>query len=824
MKKFKTILLTFSFTVLLTGCGPVDSIIKSQMIKQSEVSSDENYVLYEENKSNGTIDDEGYYYADDSVETAGSIHVTFATNNNLDVKYYYDADMKNEIDTTACYINPGDSIYATADINNSVNSTMYEFSGFEVFEYDAEENQSESSLAFSEKDSKYELTIPTDFDVTELSIAAYGKYVSREISLKDYYVDNDGKKHDLDGTWEINDKICTEDTAKIDPVSAYIISYKYDAEKYFYVDSEPENYYQDNTSGEIIFKQRESTDETVAYEVQLQEYLQISINNDAEERKVIINSDSENEKSLKNGEELDLSEYKLKYGEEIVIETDEEWPALETEEKLNYEDEEKGENLEYKYKLRVPEKDGNITFNPDEYSYEHGSVTFIYKGKEVTDTIFVSKGTKIQYEQKSAESGWYLVEGEVEVADEEKTKEKLNAIHFVKKVPVEVTLSQPEEGGSITYYVDGKKVTEGKYSGYSGDKITAKFHKWEGWFLTDNITDTYECTVKKSGEITDESGNALKNHFEEDKNHKPELNITLKKGVAGIHFSFSQGEETIKKGQYEKTNKISSDCLFVENKKIGTAKAIKVSMSDKSIQSGKAVKILIEKKAKDKKSLNSTEIKYIDSVSVGEIPIEIYGEDIATNTTWYKSIDITIDLVDVKAFREFTAENLEINVKRKSDQQQLSRGDLIGENDEVIVTLTPNDGYAIEGGNIEQKSAYQATMTYKKYLSKIETMIKKHPAREAVSLKLDTSDKYAEYTYEIDGEQCSGTVAVVEDTEITLTYKIIESGYSLAEKSGGVFGVGSSDKKVKKSIKVTSDMDGKTLTKEDFGVSVKASE
>jgi hypothetical protein len=224
MKKFKTILLTFSFTVLLTGCGPVDSIIKSQMIKQSEVSSDENYVLYEENKSNGTIDDEGYYYADDSVETAGSIHVTFATNNNLDVKYYYDADMKNEIDTTACYINPGDSIYATADINNSVNSTMYEFSGFEVFEYDAEGNQSESSLAFSEKDSKYELTIPTDFDVTELSIAAYGKYVSREISLKDYYVDNDGKKHDLDGTWEINDKICTEDTAKIDPVSAYIIS------------------------------------------------------------------------------------------------------------------------------------------------------------------------------------------------------------------------------------------------------------------------------------------------------------------------------------------------------------------------------------------------------------------------------------------------------------------------------------------------------------------------------------------------------------------------------------------------------------------------
>lgn len=818
MKKVGAVL-SVILLLTLTGCTSVDGYLNDKMKQQSGVLENKNYIQYQNYVTEGKLDQEGYYKADEN-ETdfiSGSIHVTFPSNNNLDIKYYRDANRTNMLDTTNCYLNPGDVVYAAVVISEDISSSLYEFSNFNIYDYGAD--GSRKLLTDWNSDYTYTgvaLNIPYDYSGTELSVEPVGKYQERAISLKDYYLDENEKAYDLTGTWLIDDKEYTGDAVSISPVSSYIISYEYDSDEYFYISSTPECYYYNNEDGIVIFKQREATDETADYSVELHKYVSISVVSD-KDREISVNGGEK--QKVKTNTELSIPH--LKYGEYITLETNREWSDLENCRELILLTTEKIDST-YKYTLVVPQKGGEFLFNPADYSYEHGTIEFKCFGSIVTDTQYLAKGSKIYYEQKTADSGYWLATDEhcITVGDEEDTKKLLNEIHFTPKVKVTVKLKQPEYGGRINYFVEGTQINTEEYASYSGTIISMDFVTWEGWKCITGVTDGIEFVVGEDRNQTiNVNGNDINNIFKEDEEHKPVLNVVLEKSV-GSKMSFELNASGLDQNESKKyiQKLLSNEYSIINAVKIGTESNIVVTMNDRAIQTGKAVRLVIEKKIKDSKD-SEKETRYIEDLTELLDPIEIYenGSN-SSSTKWYQSIAIKIGVVDIKTFASPVASlNTLIVVKNADTNEILMNGDLIEPDQRVKVTIGPSYGYYVTGKNVSDDK-YQETMKYSKYLTDIKDIVEKHPAQKIYSVTLDASDSYAKYTYKLDGYVVSGTIKVRDGQKLSLEYEITDGNYKLSDVSGYLFW--KTEKKVTKELAITSDYDGKTISKSDFEISV----
>lgn len=826
MKKRHVLTVMAVSLISLTGCSGMNSYLEEKMLEKSGIIQDETYMDYKMQMEAGNADEEGYYVESEQQVENASIHVTFSKNNNLDIEYYTDAAYSNSVDGTSCYMNPGNTIYAKIAVSKDVYSSMYEFASFNICEYDMEGNRTVLSgwshdISKSDDEWTVAVQIPTEFKGTELSLEPIGQYKLRKITLNDYYTDETDDVYPLDGTWMIDEEKCTNDTVDISAISSYIISYEYDNEEYFYASSKPECYYSNNEEGVVIFKQREATDETEDYSVELRKYITVALISGID-REVSING--ENKQTLKANTELDIS--KLKYGDKVVIETDKQWPELETNRELILTKTISLSSGIYQYILIVPERDGQFMFDPSEYVYEHGSVIFKCFGSTVSDKQCLAKGSRIYYEAESADDGYWLPAGEncIVVTDEEETRKQLENIHFIEMVRVKVNLKQPEAGGEIIYYVDGKKVNTSDYETYSGTIVSMNFEPWEGWMCS--CKDGVEYVVGDSNKqnIT-ANGTDVSELFSEDESHKPELNVVLEKSVGEeIRFDFSASGLDTQSYTYE-SGWFRGDYKIIDGKKIGTGNPIIISMQNKAIQTGKAVKIVVTK-TDSNKNTEISEIRYVDDLTELQDPIYIYKDsEIADSTTWYTSINIVVSIVDVTKFtEESVGNNAVITVYNADTMEEFKQDDLIEESQKVVVKILPQKGYYIVGGNSIDETEYQETMKYSKYVKEIGDLSEKHYAGKICSVKLDTSDSFAKYIYKYNGEPVSGTVKVKEGEELELEYEIVDSGYELSEGAGGVCGIGKSYKKVTKRITIIADMDGKTISKSDFGIEVKKGE
>lgn len=88
-------------------------------------------------------------------------------------------------------------------------------------------------------------------------------------------------------------------------------------------------------------------------------------------------------------------------------------------------------------------------------------------------------------------------------------------------------------------------------------------------------------------------------------------------------------------------------------------------------------------------------------------------------------------------------------------------------------------------------------------------------------ITLDCSDAYASYTYKLNGKVVSGKISAKAEQKLELDYKITDDTHELSEKRGGFLGIGSSLKEQTEKIAISSDMDGKTISRKDFGITVK---
>ena len=573
MKKSFMVILMSGLLMSLTGCSGVDSYIENKMMEKSGIFEDEKYMEYQSQREVGNTDENGYFIECTQQVQNGSIHVTFSTNNNLDINYYTDSACEKLIDITNCYLNPGASIYANVTISENVYSSMYEFASFNICQYD-----------------------------------------------------NEGKRTVIDK--------CEQITTPME-------------------------------DGCLV---------------------------------------------------------------EIKIPSD-------------------------------------------------------FKGKELS-------------------------------------------MEPLGRYRVTVSLKQPDFGGKINYYVEGKEITDSEYETYCRTVITMNFEPWEGWMCEYN--DGVEYIVGASDSQTiDINGMEVNNVFTEDENHKPELYVTLEKSVGEdmeFYFEVSGLDSSTKPYKY-KRSMFRNDCKIIDGEKIGTGKPIVFSIKNKAIPSGKAVKIVVTKTDMGGKT-ETAEIRYVDDLTELQEPIYIYkATEIATSTKLYSSIGIRISIVEVTSFTKASAsENTVLTVYHEGTMEELNQGDLIEESQNVVVKLVPSTDYYIVGGNNNEKTEYQETMKYSQYVKEIESLIDKHYAEKICTVNLDTSDSFAKYVYTYCGVELMGMVKVKAGEEITLEYEITEDGYKLTEGAGGLFGFGKSYKKVTKKITLTADLDGKTITKEDFGIEVEKGE
>lgn len=822
----KKLTLNFSLVMclLLSGCSGINDYMRSQMLEKSRIMENGNYQAYQVYSDEGKLTQEGYY-SEEAFETdetditaaAKAAHVTFANNSYLKIAYFSDSDSTMLLNTEACYLEPGNNIYATVSISKSVPSSMYYFSGFRIYRY--EDGDRELIDTVQPGEDGLILEISEGYVGAELSIEPIGNFGKRTISLRDYYIDDDGKEHELSGTWMINERQETGNKIKINPVSSYIISYEYDSNEYFYISSNPQCYYSNNEDGIVIFEQKKSVDETGDYSVELHKYITVSIES-LHGRSVSVNNGIQQQikAEIKAGNMLKIP--RLKYGDILTIVTDKEWSSLDSCRELILQSLEKLQNGEYKYTLIVPQKGGEFVFDPSEYSYEHGTIIFKCFGEIVTSKQYLAVGSKITYEIDTVDDVYWLGDGDhvIVVSNEEETRRKINNIKFVQRVKAEVELKQPEYGGCIRYFAEGKEITTNTFKTTSGTEIVMQFSPWEGWINHYKNGEIY--TVTEDNRQTALIGNKdVDTAFTEDSNHKPALTIILNKSV-GENMKFNFSASGLDENDYDyKSGWFINNYTIIDELKIGTETGIILSMGNRAIQSGTAVKILVDKT--DTNGIKTSYYRLVDDLTKLQDPIMIYEDDEqGTSDIWYKSVKITISVVDVLKFTApTTPKNATVAVRNATNFETIKTGDILEDSQKVTITITPNSGYYVSGKNVK-KDIYQNTMKFSKYQSDIQKILDEHLIEKYYHVTLDANDAYGVCTYKLDGEVVSGKIFFKAGQKLSLEYKITAPGYMVEGAKSLPFGIGKKDQEKTESITIMENMDGQTINRDIFGIKV----
>lgn len=141
MKKYKyKVVFILSVVTLLSGCTALEKWISDKGLDDSGIKDLPEYMKYQNYQDEYDLDDEGYVVfeaAEDAVpamaEVSEGIHITAAENNRLNVRYYCDKSLSNQIDIDNYYVNRNDTIYVLA-ANSDESNKLYEFSEIRVLD------------------------------------------------------------------------------------------------------------------------------------------------------------------------------------------------------------------------------------------------------------------------------------------------------------------------------------------------------------------------------------------------------------------------------------------------------------------------------------------------------------------------------------------------------------------------------------------------------------------------------------------------------------------------------------------------------------------
>lgn len=133
-----------------------------------------------------------------------------------------------------------------------------------------------------------------------------------------------------------------------------------------------------------------------------------------------------------------------------------------------------------------------------------------------------------------------------------------------------------------------------------------------------------------------------------------------------------------------------------------------------------------------------------------------------------------------------------------------------GEKEKVVLSIAAEDGYYLEGKGIGKDGTYSSTMTFKEYEQKINELLGSISVKKYISIALETTDPYGSCTYTLDGKIVDGQIQAKEGKTLVVRYEIdASSNVSIITDKG------KAKKSGKIEVKITSDMDGKTILPSD---------
>lgn len=460
MKRLIFLILSLIMMLLLTGCqNPVSKLLYKHT---------DSYIADFKKTIEESVEEKAEIPKD-------KVRVTFAKNEFLNIEYYKDSEFKDKIDIENCLLNPGTTIYAKLEVNNTI-TKAYEFDEYRIYSYDSD-GKSEWIGSLSTEDLVYK--IPETYGGYDLSIKPIGKYVPMGISHQAYIIDENGNKKKAnvdDCQWYINDEKLTDNQTV--SVSEYSISCKEINDNYYCSNSSPVYYSRDLSDKSVVFPLALPTEEPETYVVYLRKY--ISLNIDA-------NSKSDIKIKVKRGND-EYKEYpvvddkveKIVIGDNIRVEIKSGY-ELSSGSLYQYFSEpeiiENGEKIRYTF--TIPELDDiqlDLLVRKSEdlvefkrLELDNASIEYQIKNSHNTliDGVKYDKDTKITY-TIWPNSGYYvcgkgtdLIDGEYVFTDtvklsalNEKVKESLKVLK-IKKLKT-ITLDNSDEYGTVSYTVNGK--------------------------------------------------------------------------------------------------------------------------------------------------------------------------------------------------------------------------------------------------------------------------------------------------------------------------------------------------------------------------------
>lgn len=480
------------------------------------------------------------------------------------------------------------------------------------------------------------------------------------------------------------------------------------------------------------------------------------------------------------------------------------------------------------YSVELRSLGGTFLFDPSAYSAEHGTVTFKYGGKMLTEVSYIPDGKPIQY-TATPDAGYNHPKSTgqivVNAAAPDKTDAEIRDIlKFYLDEQSVVILPQPS-GGRIEYFANGVRLTGNRCTLPSGTIITMNFYCWNGWISA--VEDGEEYTVE-NGEQTvslEDVPDIYHDVFREADSHKPLLEIVLEDSVKDVKFDISAP------GPVKKTNFCYADgdtssplpnpfgqkSRIVFSEKVGTDSPISFTARDDALMDDCALKLEIAKE--DTNGNKYTSIQYIKKLPCSG-KINLYeGQPVSASSIVYKTVTVTISKVeDVVSYHSQPVAHatLRTTLNDMAVPYVLKDGDILEPSRKVTITITPQTGYYISGSK-DAGGIYSASMKYSDWEKDAEKLLAEHSAVKLWYVTLNTDDSYGTCTYKLDGEVVSGRVSVREGQKLTLEYTLTNPDHQIvrSELTGFVGDIIHSQTE-SCSIPVSQALDGTTIQRSDY--------
>ena len=179
-------------------------------------------------------------------------------------------------------------------------------------------------------------------------------------------------------------------------------------------------------------------------------------------------------------------------------------------------------------------------------------------------------------------------------------------------------------------------------------------------------------------------------------------------------------------------------------------------------------------------------------------------------------------------YQGYNQANAEVEITKSNGTVLKIGEELPGDKEKVTLTITPHEGYYIDGFTDKKNYSFvKKKIEFSNLAKDIQTILGNHQAIKFISLNLVFSDEKGTYTYKLDGNKITDSplqnVRLGQKLEVNFIankgYKITHSWLGAKVISDVKNKAGKSDS-ISEDIKITDDMDGTTVDYETFGIIV----